>query len=605
MYILSKFYDIHNMLLILVCVSMSVTISNPNTLKPKTQQSLSTQNLSPISNPVSNPVVRTDRHLEIQKNLDNNKPITLFFKTTEKCFDKAKEANVSDAKNADYIPQLSLANRDIFNVGAAIIKDGQVTKKVYSADISKNDEGDIKYAATIQSCSKMFTHLFAAEHSPELSKQVTGDCGTSLAFNSIMNYKEALIDPLILLSEKETKSLPDEQKNAHIINTILKELRETRTNTEFSIKLNDKILQLPNTGKNDVLELKEVLTQIHDDYSKFIKSSPNININAALNPSGNYGAILSVYTMFEPSNKILTPEIDLRKPLSAEFKEAVAQIKPHILKIESLKENIRDAVSKSEPKKISDYTNEITELQKRIKELRNEDVGDGRTRNQIIQSTGEMLVKPLNDFIVKLAQKSPEDTKPLKFDTDTFLSEIATAQGNEKLIKHMRKTCILPDTINPDKLLATYTAHCSLLGDVDKLTDALSTMANSGKNPWTGLQIVKTDAVKECLKNIRPSGAYTEVEEFMKNTGMHHGAIKTGVGGIILSCALADPEKKTSGHAIVTLSTPLNKQSNSARGMIFFKEFHKPNNDLIISKGKINGLEQKKMSAESTKILSN
>jgi glutaminase len=578
---------------------MSVTIL-------KNSKKLQSKQKHPVLEiPPQKPITNINRHTEIQKNLDTNKPITLFFKNTEKCFEKAKEANVNDAKNADYIPQLSLANRDIFNVGAAIIKDGKVTKKIYSFDASKNDEGNPKDSATIQSCSKMFTHLFAAEHAPELSKQVTGDCGTSMAFNSIMNYKEALLDPLTTLSERETKSLPDEQKNMHPINLSLKELRETRTNTEFIIKLSEKILQLSNSSKSDILMLKDTLNHVYDDYSKFIKSSPNVNINAALNPSGNYGAILSVYTMFEPSQRISTPEIDLRKPLSSEFKEAIAQIKPHILRIETLKDDIRDALSKSESKKVNDYNNEISDLQKRIKQLRKEDIGDGRTRDQVIQSVGETLAQPLNEFITKLAQKSPEDTKLLKFDTDTFLSEIATAQGNERLIQHMRKTCILPDTINPEKLLATYTAHCSLLGDVDRLTDALATMANGGKNPSTDIQIVQTEAVKECLKNIRPSGAYTEVEEFMKQTGDHHGAIKTGVGGIILSCALEEPEKKRNGHAIVTLSTPLNKQSNSARGMLFLKEFHKPDSDFIIAKGKVTGLDTKKTPAESTKILSN
>lgn len=547
--------------------------------------------------------IKVNPQIVLQSGITKNEAVSLFFKNTENCFNKAKEADISEAKNADYIPQLSLGNKDIFNVGAAIIKDGKVVQKNLSADISRGDEGNVSYEATIQSCSKMFTHLFASEHSPELAKQITGDCGTSLAFNAIMNYKEALLDPLIVLSDKETKSLPAEQKQNHPINIMLKDLRETRTNKEFSVKLTDKVKELPDTGKTDLIKFKDALNRILTDYTKFAKSSPDTNINAALNPSGNYGAILSVYTMFEPSQRIPTPEVDLRNPLSPEFKEAIAQIKPHILKIETLKDHIREELSKGDQKKIGDYNNEITQLQKNIKELRNENIGDGRTRNQVIEETGQMLAKPFNDFVVKLAQKSPEDVTGFKLDVDTFLSEISTAQGNEKLIQHMRKTCILPDAVNSDKLLATYTAHCSLLGNVDRLASALSTMANGGKNPSTGLKVVSLEAVKECIKNIRPSGAYTEVEDFMKNAGDHDGALKTGVGGIILSCGLSEPNKKRNGYAIATLSTPLNAQSNSARGMLFLKEFHKPDSNLIVSQGEIKGLDQKKAVSESSKVL--
>ncbi|MFT6263497.1 MAG: glutaminase [Dasania sp.] len=105
------------------------------------------------------------------------------------------------------------------------------------------------------------------------------------------------------------------------------------------------------------------------------------------------------------------------------------------------------------------------------------------------------------------------------------------------------------------------------------------------------------------MKNIRPSGAYTEVEDFMKNAGDHDGALKTGVGGIILSCGLSEPNKKRNGYAIATLSTPLNAQSNSARGMLFLKEFHKPDSNLIVSQGEIKGLDQKKAVSESSKVL--
>jgi|GEM_PF-5488953 len=539
----------------------------------------------------------------IVKDFNKTDMVKSFFKNTDNCFETAKEADINGAKNADYIPQLSLGDKNIFNVGSAIISNGKVAKKTYSADLGNDNESNPKYEATIQSCSKMFTHLFAAEHSPDLAKQVAGDCGTSLAFNAIMNYKEALLDPLISLSRKETSTFPTGKKEQHPVNIMLKELRETTTNKEFAVKLLDKLKELPDTGKTDIVKFKEIINNVLEDYAKFLKASPNTNINAALNPSGNYGAILSVYTMFEPSKRIPTPEINMREPLTAEFREAIAQIKPHILKIESRKEKIRDALSKGDQKLINTLSTEITNLQGKINILRTEDLGKGHTRNQIIEETGNALAKPLNDFITKLAQKNPEDTTPLKLDVDTFLSEIATAQGNEKLIEHMQKTCILPDKINPDKLLSTYTAHCSLLGDVDRLTDSLSSVANGGKNPSTGLQVVSLDAVKECLKNIRPSGAYTEVEEFMKNTGDHKGAIKTGVGGIILSCALSEPEKKHNGHAIVTLSTPLNAQSNSARGMLFLREFHKPDSNLIISKGAITALEEAKAPAESLKIL--
>jgi len=257
--------------------------------------------------------------------------------------------------------------------------------------------------------------------------------------------------------------------------------------------------------------------------------------DSAANPSDNYGAMLTVYagmsdkTAFHLSEDDKTSSRYSGEPYSLDEKHLEGRLQKYAKSIDKMSG---------------------ADLEKYV----------------------EKLAAPLLQKMKDLAQ-NPNSTPSIKIDLNVFKSEMETATNNMKLILKMQDKGLISKNIDPIKLLERYTANCSISMGTKDLADAATTVANGGKNLFTGKQIFTPETVKAVLPVIRKTGLYLESDSFNKDAGS--GAAKSGVGGMIV--------KIWEGKgAAVTLAPPLNKDSNSAKGVEFFKELSKSGVDQLL-----------------------
>jgi glutaminase len=82
-----------------------------------------------------------------------------------------------------------------------------------------------------------------------------------------------------------------------------------------------------------------------------------------------------------------------------------------------------------------------------------------------------------------------------------------------------------------------------------------ATLANGGRNPVTGKQVIKTENVPEILAVMATAGLYDDSGKWLYTTGL---PAKSGVGGGILAVS---PGK----FGIAVISPPLDEAGNSVR----------------------------------------
>ncbi|QBG49214.1 glutaminase [Verrucomicrobia bacterium S94] len=136
-----------------------------------------------------------------------------------------------------------------------------------------------------------------------------------------------------------------------------------------------------------------------------------------------------------------------------------------------------------------------------------------------------------------------------------YKSEYDTAWSNRGianlLYSYSRLYC------DPEEALRVYTKQCALGVSCKDLAIMGATLANGGKNPVTGKQVLKKEHVPELLAIMATAGFYDESGEWMAEAGL---PAKTGVGGGILAVA---PGK----FAIAAFSPRLNPAGNSIKAM--------------------------------------
>lgn len=136
-----------------------------------------------------------------------------------------------------------------------------------------------------------------------------------------------------------------------------------------------------------------------------------------------------------------------------------------------------------------------------------------------------------------------------------YKSEYDTAWGNRAianlLFNYGRLYC------EPEEALRVYTKQCSLGVSCKDLGIMGATIANGGKNPVTGKQVLTPDHVPELLAIMATAGFYDESGEWMATAGL---PAKTGVGGGIVAVV---PGK----FAIAAFSPRLNPAGNSIKSM--------------------------------------
>lgn len=136
---------------------------------------------------------------------------------------------------------------------------------------------------------------------------------------------------------------------------------------------------------------------------------------------------------------------------------------------------------------------------------------------------------------------------------DVYESEAATNQRNQAIAHLM----FAYGKIKEEPLRATdiYTRQCSVGVNAKDLAVMAATLANGGKNPLTGVQVLDSRHVPEVLAVMATAGLYDDSGKWLYATGL---PAKSGVGGGIIAVS---PGK----FGIAVVSPPLDAAGNSVR----------------------------------------
>ncbi len=143
--------------------------------------------------------------------------------------------------------------------------------------------------------------------------------------------------------------------------------------------------------------------------------------------------------------------------------------------------------------------------------------------------------------------------RPLKVNQEVYKSEAATNQRNQAIGKLMYAYGHIKS--NPDQATDIYTEQCSVSVNARDLATMAATLANGGKNPVTGKQVMKPENVPEVLAVMATAGLYDDSGKWLYRTGL---PAKSGVGGGIIAVS---PGK----FGIAVISPPLDAAGNSVR----------------------------------------
>jgi glutaminase len=143
--------------------------------------------------------------------------------------------------------------------------------------------------------------------------------------------------------------------------------------------------------------------------------------------------------------------------------------------------------------------------------------------------------------------------RPLSVNLEVFKSESDTNQRNRAIAELMAAY----GHIKGDPLQATdiYTEQCSVSVNAKDLGVMAATLANGGRNPVTGKQVMRATNVPELLAVMATAGLYDDSGKWLYRTGL---PAKSGVGGGIIAVS---PGK----FGIAVVSPPLDEAGNSVR----------------------------------------
>ena len=136
---------------------------------------------------------------------------------------------------------------------------------------------------------------------------------------------------------------------------------------------------------------------------------------------------------------------------------------------------------------------------------------------------------------------------------DVYKSEAETNQRNQALAMLMYAYGRIKE--KPLEATDIYTRQCSVGVNTRDLATMAATLANGGKNPVTGKQVVSPENTPEILAVMATAGLYDDSGQWLYRTGL---PAKSGVGGGILAVS---PGK----FGIAAISPPLDAAGNSVR----------------------------------------
>lgn len=149
----------------------------------------------------------------------------------------------------------------------------------------------------------------------------------------------------------------------------------------------------------------------------------------------------------------------------------------------------------------------------------------------------------------------------LKLIDEVYKSEAATNTGNKALAMLLAKyERIYAD---PFESVDVYTKQCSVGVNVAQLARMGATLANSGRNPATGEQIIKAENVPYILSTMMMAGLYDGSGSWAWHVGL---PAKSGVGGGIVAIV---PGK----GAMAVFAPPLDEAGNSVKAQKVIEYF--------------------------------
>jgi glutaminase len=143
--------------------------------------------------------------------------------------------------------------------------------------------------------------------------------------------------------------------------------------------------------------------------------------------------------------------------------------------------------------------------------------------------------------------------RSLSVNEDVYRSEAETNQRNQAIASLMFAYGRIKD--NPLQATDIYTKQCSVNVNARDLAVMAATLANGGRNPVTGKQVLAFEDVPEVLAVMATAGLYDDSGKWLYTTGL---PAKSGVGGGILAVS---PGK----FGIAVISPPLDAAGNSVR----------------------------------------
>jgi glutaminase len=141
----------------------------------------------------------------------------------------------------------------------------------------------------------------------------------------------------------------------------------------------------------------------------------------------------------------------------------------------------------------------------------------------------------------------------LSVNQEVFKSEAETNQRNQAIGYLMYAYGYIK--ANPMQATDIYTEQCSVSVNARDLATMAATLADGGKNPVSGKQVVAAKNVPYVLAVMATAGLYDDSGKWLYHTGL---PAKSGVGGGIIAVA---PGK----FGIAVISPPLDEAGNSVR----------------------------------------
>src|SRR5512136_1509783 len=143
--------------------------------------------------------------------------------------------------------------------------------------------------------------------------------------------------------------------------------------------------------------------------------------------------------------------------------------------------------------------------------------------------------------------------RPLGVNQEVFKSESDTNQRNQAIGYLMYAYEFIKS--NPAQATDVYTEQCSVAVNAKDLATMAGTLANGGKNPVTGKQVMNTANVPKVLAVMATAGLYDDSGKWYYHTGLPG---KSGVGGGLIAVS---PGR----FGIAVVSPPLDEAGNSVR----------------------------------------